>query len=338
MSVSKDEFLLAGDIGGTKTNLALYTPDAYRPEQTELVSFTSADHDSLEDIIDRFLRDRKVMVTAACFGIAGPVTGGKVKTTNLQWEISEDAIAKRFQFSRVSLINDLAATALSIPTLREDEIEIINRATPMDEAPIGLLAPGTGLGISLVFRKGGIFSPIDSEGGHVDFAPINAEQFDLLEFFSKIYGHVSIERIVSGPGIFDIYRWLRSNDPQREAPRVAERLAKEDPPKVITDSALSENDPLSLEAVNMFISIFGQCAGNLALTGFTRGGIYLGGGISPKALPMLKSAQFLESYWDKGRFKPVLQSIPVWVILNDQAALIGAANYAMKSLETGKYR
>jgi glucokinase len=334
---SNGGMILAGDIGGTKTNLALYEKGTSRPEEVLLESFPSENSACLEDILEEFMKERKTDISAACFGIAGPVTKGRVKTTNLPWEISEEAISERFKWEKVSLINDLTATALAIPLLRSDELEEINPGTPMEEEPIGLLAPGTGLGISLVVRKGGQFTPLASEGGHADFAPLNRRQYNLFEFFSQMYGHVSIERIVSGPGIFDIYRWLRSEDPAREAHRVSEALKEEDPPKVITDAAINHGDPLSVEALEMFVSIFGACAGNLALTGFTRGGVFLGGGITPKVLPAIKNGPFVESYCAKGRFEEALKAIPVWAVLNDHAALLGAANYALGTLgESGR--
>ncbi len=333
MGVSiKGTALLAGDIGGTKTNLALFRRAKDRPEQVRFQSFPSSEYSSLEEILEKFSAELDVEVDSACFGVAGPVTNGTAVVTNLPWVVSEDTIIQRFQWKEVKVINDLTATALAIPVLRDDELEVLNEAEPLENEPIGLLAPGTGLGISLIIRPDGKFIPIPSEGGHVDFAAQDRRQFRLMEYFSGKYGHVSLERIVSGPGILDMYKWLKSESPEKESERVRERLEVEESPKIITEGALESEDPLCLEVLDLFASIFGACAGNLALTGFTRGGVYLGGGVTPKILPILKKGLFLEGYSAKGRFKEALEKIPVYVILNDQAALLGAAHWADENI------
>lgn len=324
--------LLAGDIGGTKTNLALFRRGRDRPEQVNFESFPSSEYSALEDILEAFVKKIKVDVNSACFGIAGPVTNGRAVTTNLPWVVDEDAIIHRFKWEKVKVINDLTATALAIPSLRDTELEVLNEAVPLENEPIGLLAPGTGLGVSLVIQPQGEFIPIASEGGHADFAPQNRRQFRLMEYFAGKYGHVSLERIVSGPGILAIYNWLRSESPEKESQWMKEALEDEESPELVTRAAIEKEDPLCLDVLDLFASIFGACAGNLALTGFTRGGVYLGGGVTPKILPILKRGSFLEGYVSKGRFREALMKIPVYVILNDQAALLGAARVAEEGL------
>jgi glucokinase len=327
---SSERLVLAGDIGGTKTNLGLVGLNEGRLSIVAMDSFPSREADSLEDIIGRFLEKEQHTVSGACFGIAGPVIGGVSKTTNLPWIVTEHAIRERFHWSKVRLINDLVATANSIPLLSQDEFCRLNEGTPEPEGNVGLVAPGTGLGISLMVFAEGRLHPVPSEGGHVDFAPKNDREMELLRHLQAEMGHVSVERLASGPGLSTIYKWLRGNRTSREPSWLSERLRHEDPPKVISEVGLSKRDPICEEALDMFVSIIGSAAGNLALTGLTTGGMYLGGGIGHKILPKLKEPLFLNSFTDKGRFTDLLRGIPVKVILNDKAALLGAAGCAFQ--------
>ncbi len=317
--------MLAGDIGGTKTNLALVALKEGILSIVAMDSFPSPEAAGLEEIIGRFLQKVRHTVSSACFGIAGPVIAGVSKTTNLPWIVAEQSIREHFRWSRVRLINDLVATANSIPLLSRDELHQLNESVPELEGNVGLVAPGTGLGIALlVFAEGGLH-PVPSEGGHVDFAPKNDRETELLRHLQGKMGHVSVERLASGPGLFTIYDWLRGTRTVHEPSWLSERLGNEDPSKVISEIGLAKRDPMCEEALDMFVSIIGSAAGNLALTGLTTGGMYLGGGISPKILSKLKEPVFLNSFADKGRFTDLLKRIPVRVILNDQAALLGAA-------------
>lgn len=323
-----ERIVLAGDIGGTKINLGLVGLKDGRPSFLAMDSFPSLEADCLEDIIERFLKDEQQTVSAACFGIAGPVIAGVTKTTNLPWIVAEQSVRERFHFHKVRLINDLVATAYSIPLLGRDELFPLNEGVADPQGNVGLVAPGTGLGVSLMAFAESRLHAVPSEGGHVDFAPKNDREMDLLRYLQADLGHVSVERLASGPGLFTIYRWLRDIRKLHEPPWLTERLQNEDPPKVISEIGLSRRNPLCEEALDMFVSIIGSAAGNLALTGLTTGGMYLGGGIGPKILPKLKEPLFLNSFTGKGRFTELLQRIPVKVILNDKAALLGAAGCA----------
>ncbi len=322
---SSEKIVLAGDIGGTKTNLGLVGRKEGRHSIVAMGSFPSQDAHCLEDIIDRFLEKEHRSVFSACFGIAGPVIAGVTKTTNLPWVVAEHSIRERFGWSKVRLINDLVATANSISLLSRDELCQLNEGYPAPEGNVGLVAPGTGLGISLLVFAEGRLHPVPSEGGHVDFAPTNDREMDLLRHLQAEMGHVSVEKLASGPGLYTIYKWLRATSTSQEPSWLRDRLQHEDPPKVISEVGLEKRDPICGEALEMFVSIIGSAAGNLALTGLTTGGMYLGGGISPKILPKLKEPLFLKSFSDKGRFTDLLKKVPVRVILNEKAALLGAA-------------
>jgi len=326
MTNFKDRIIiLAGDIGGTKTNLGIFLKGKERPVPKVIETFSSQSAPDLEHIIRQFLEIHPVSVTHACFGIAGPVVNGTSKTTNLPWNISEDRIKKQFNFHHVKLINDLTATAMAIPLLKKDEFFPLNQAGSIKDQNLALIAPGTGLGIAMLIYQKDRYFPIPSEGGHADFAPNNEAEIQLWRYLHQHYGHVSIERVVSGSGLVNIYRWLKDSDRLNEPDWLKQKLKEMDPAKAITEAALVSKDPGCVEALNMFVSIFGAVASNLALTGITTGGVYLGGGIPPKILSKLKEDIFMEAFTNKGRFKTFLEQIPVKVILNDKAALIGAA-------------
>jgi glucokinase len=330
MTTSKDKtFVLAGDIGGTKTNMGLFVKGKERPVLKVIETFSSQNALDLEHIIQQFLEIHPVPVTHACFGIAGPVINGKSKTTNLPWSISEDRIKKKFNFNHVTLVNDLTATAMAIPLLSKDEFYLLNRAGSIKEQNFALIAPGTGLGIAMIIYQNGQYLQIASEGGHTDFAPNNEAEMELWRYLHQHYGHVSMERVLSGSGLVNIYNWLKESG-RFSQPEWLERKRKEmDPAMAITEAALANKDPGCVEALDTFVSIFGAAAGNLALTGITTGGVYLGGGIPPKILSKLQEDIFMKAFTNKGRFKGFLEKISVKVVLNDMAALIGAAHCAM---------
>jgi glucokinase len=310
--------------------LGLFLEGKERPVPKVIETFSSRNSSNLEHIIRQFLEMHPAPVTHACFGIAGPVVNGKSKTTNLPWSISEDRIKKQFRFHRVKLVNDLTATVMAIPLLKKDEFYPLNQAASIKDRNLALIAPGTGLGKAMLIYQNGRYVPIPSEGGHADFAPNNELEIKLWQYLHKHYGHVSIERVVSGSGLVNIYNWLISSGRFNEPGWLAQNLKEIDPARAITEAALTSKDPGCVEALNMFVSIFGAVAGNLALTGMTTGGVFLGGGISPKILSKLKENIFMDAFTNKGRFKDFLEKIPVKVILNDKAALIGAAYCAMK--------
>ncbi len=327
--------LLAGDIGGTKTNLGLFRKGKRRPLLKAMETYPSREAPNLEYIVERFLDKRTVAISSGCFGVAGPVISGRCKTTNLPWDVSEVRLKNRFKWSTVRLINDLAATALAVPLLSSREFFSLNKAKARKGQNLALVAPGTGLGQAvLVFRDGG-YIPVSSEGGHVDFAPNSEAEVELWRYLHKRFGHVSVERILSGPGLVNVYLWLKDSGRYREPAWLARNMKEMDPARAITEAALEGKHPLCVESLNMFVSILGAVAGNLVLTAMTTGGVYLGGGIPPKILPKLQEAIFMQSFTNKGRFKEFLEQIPVKVILNEQAALLGAAHCALERIGHG---
>jgi glucokinase len=324
-------FVLAGDIGGTKTSLGLFSPGERRPALEVMKSYPSREAYGLEELVATFLAEHPCSISRACFGIAGPVIRGVTKTTNLPWVASEEEIKKRFGWDKVWLINDLSATALAVPVLEPSEVRELNAGAPEVEGAIGLVAPGTGLGMALMVVVSGRYYPIPSEGGHVEFAPTSDLQMELLRYLLSRMPHVSVERLASGPGLFTIYSWLRDHRAHAEPRWLTERLNAEDPSKVVSAAGLLQEDPVCAEALDLFISIIGAAAGNLALSGMTTGGMYLGGGVCPKILPRLEQGTFMKAFVAKGRFQGLLSSMPVRVILNEQAALLGAACRGLES-------
>lgn len=321
----KKDRVLAGDIGGTKTDLAVFTRGTGRPALMELETYASGDAPDPESLIERFLEKRSLSIQDACFGIAGPVENGRCKTTNLPWVVYEDRIQKRFKWKQVRLINDLTAMALAIPYLKRKEVYELTEVKGRKGQNIALIAPGTGLGQALLVFHEKRYIPIASEGGHTDF-PLNKEEhIGLWRHLQQRYGHVSIERILSGPGIHHIYSWLKESGGYREPKWLSTKIGESDPARVITEAALDRGQPLCSKTLDIFVPILGAAAGNLALTGTATGGVYLGGGIPPKILPKLEGDLFLESFRDKGRFREFMEKIPVRVILYDKPALLGAA-------------
>ena len=329
-SSSCDQYILAGDIGGTKTNLGVFARGKRRPLLKSFESYPSRQYRDIESIIDLFLTKYHLDVQYACFGIAGPVNNGTCRVTNLPWEVRETRLKDRFKFKQVKLINDLTATSYAIPLLTKNEVHALNKGSRQRDGNLAIIAPGTGFGEALVVRENGSFIPVPSEGGHVDFAPNNEKEIELWRYLKKKYRHVSLERILTGQGLAEIYAFLTSSGRNESDSRILIEMKNTDPAKVISELAIKEDVKSCKAALDMFISILGGAAGNLALTGMTKGGVYLGGGIPPKILPKLKEATFFSSFIDKGRFKGLLVNMPVYVILNDTAALLGAASRASK--------
>jgi len=331
MKIMDNEFIiLAGDIGGTKTNLGLFVRGKTRPLLKIMETYSSREALKLENIIEQFLERHPVSISSACFGIAGPVVNGRCKTNNLPWDVSEAQIKGFFGWEKVRLINDLKATGLGIPLLNSRELVSLNSVKTRKEQNLGLIAPGTGLGMALLIYQEGHYLSVSSEGGHADFSPNNEDEVDLWQYLHKRLGHVSLERVASGPGLLNIYAWIKKSRRHNEPEWLARRIEKMDPARVITEAAIKEKNPLCIEALNMFVSILGGVSGNLALTGMTTGGIYLGGGIPPKILSVLQEGLFMRAFTNKGRFKDLLEKVPVRVILNDRTALLGASLCALE--------
>jgi glucokinase len=326
--------ILAGDIGGTNTRLGLFTIGKDRPVASTTQTYPSRKAAGLEDILDLFLKTKGVPIAGACFGIAGPVKDGRCRATNLPWEVSEKQIKRRFQWERVRLINDLSAMAYAIPALRKKELFALNQGRRRPNDPIGLIAPGTGLGMALLIQNNQRHIPIASEGGHADFAPKNADESRLWQYLHDSLGHVSIERVLSGPGLVNIYSWLKHTGRETEPDWLARRMQAEDPARVISATALKKKTPICVKTLDVFVSVFGAVSGNLALIGLTRAGIYLGGGIAPQILEKLREGIFMKAFADKGRFAKFMRQIPVDVILHEQPALLGAAICAFTDCES----
>lgn len=325
------DLILAADIGGTKTHLGLFHRGKRRPTSRVVETYPSSEAPDLETLIRRFLNDHPVSVTGACFGVAGPVEKGRSVLTNLSWTISENKIKRDFKWGHVRLINDMTATVRAIPLLTSLEVASLGKGTLVTDGNIGLIAPGTGLGMALLIQTENGYVPVPSEGGHTDFGPNNEMEVELWQYLNQRLGHVSVERVLSGGGLFNIYSCLKDSGRFLEPDWLAKKLREKDPARVITEAATDQQEPLCTETLNRFVVIFGEVAGNLALMGNTTGGLYLGGGIPPKILPKLEEGMFLDAFSNKGRFREFLRRIPVRVILNDKAALLGAAHEAFVS-------
>ena len=328
-NLNSNEMVLAGDIGGTKTNLAFYSKGKTRPVLKVMETFSSRNAPTLEGIIERFIKRHALSFSRACFAIAGPVINKRCKTTNLPWDVSEAQITQRFG-RPARLINDLAATGVGIPLLYTRELHPLNRAKARKGHTIALVAPGTGLGTSTLTYHDGNYISIASEGGHVDFSPTNEDQVLLWRYLYQRYGHVSIERVVSGVGFLNIFSCLRKTGDYEIPEWLSRDLVEKDPGEVITGAALDKGVPICQKILSIFTSVLGSVAGNMALTVLATGGVYLGGGIPPKILPALSDGVFMDAFTYKGRFKDLLENIPVKVILNDKTALLGAARWGLE--------
>jgi len=331
--------ILAGDVGGTKCNLAILDVVGDRFLPIEEATFPSRDFQTFEEVVLRFLELDEVLrlraaVRGAAFGIAGPIVRGRVKTPNLPWTIELDALQNRIQLQSVDLINDLEATGYGVLILEKHEFQTLNEGEKDPEGHMALVAAGTGLGEALLFKGDGKVYPVPSEGGHSDFAPRNELEIALLKYLLALWPHVSYERVLSGPGLLNIYNFLKDSGFGKEASWFQKKLAAgEDPAAVISSAALREDCPLCVQALDIFSSIYGAEAGNLALKVKAVGGTFVGGGIAPKILPKLCDGTFLKAFLDKGRMEPLMRSMPVQVVLNPKTALFGAANFARIRLE-----
>lgn len=322
--------ILAGDVGGTKTNLAFYAADGgFNPivERT----FLNREFDGLEALLRLFLHDTGLTAQAACIGVAGAVRDGHCDMPNLGWHISAEYLAEAFQLAQFDLLNDLEATAHGIATLQQEQFAVINEGSHVPTGNIALLAAGTGLGEAMLFHTGCGGQVVASEGGHADFAPQNEEQIALLRHLKTRHAHVSWERVISGPGIKNIYDFLNSDQRFQEPSWLAEHLAHgEDPAAAIAESALNKSAAICVRAMQIFMAAYGAEAGNMALRTMSSGGLYIGGGIAPKILPLFYEHAFMAAFLDKGRFAPQLATTPVMVILEPKAALRGAAAYCRR--------
>jgi glucokinase len=324
--------ILAGDIGGTNTRLALFegTPDRLNPVDIEV--FPSPQFSGLPEIVRKYQAKHNQTVKAAAFGLPGAVVDGRVETTNLPWVVDSRHLAQELNLERVDLINDLFANAHGIVLLKETDFVALNQGTPSPSGNRVLVSAGTGLGeAGLLAEAGGGFRPFPSEGGHSDFAPTNEIQMDLLRYLFGRFEHVSYERVLSGPGLHNIYEFLRDTKRAEEPAWLADEIKNGDPSAAIAKSGLAGGAAIAVQALDIFVSIYGAEAGNLTLKVVATAGAFIGGGIAPKIAAKLKDGTFMKAFTAKGRFHSLLSNVPVRVITNDKTALFGAGRVAAMS-------
>lgn len=322
--------ILAGDVGGTKVHLALYNFE--KGDLTHVVDekFPAQEYAGLEIIVRNFLeKNSSPEVSAACFGVPGPVRQGRLKLTNLPWVLDSAELSKNLGIPHLFLINDLEANGYGIAELHSDQIYVLSEGDASAVGNRGLVSAGTGLGEAVLVWNGKTHIPMASEGGHCDFAARNDLEIDLLRYLQRIYqGRVSFERVVSGLGLKNVYGFLRDEKHMEEPAWLKERMQHEDPNAVIGELGEAGSNELCAKALDLFVSAYGAEAGNLALKILSVGGLYLGGGIAPKILRKMKDGTFMKAFTDKGRLSDLLVHMPVRIILESRAALMGAAAYA----------
>lgn len=325
--------ILAGDIGGTNTRLALIEAKNELLHILHEETFPSRERTSLEAVLAEFLILYPCDLSGATFGIAGPVRKGRCEATNLPWVVDSKTVAKQLRLKRVGLFNDLMANAYGISILQSKDFVILNKGARNANGNRAIISAGTGLGEAGMFWDRKKHRPFASEGGHADFAPRNHIEMELLNYSMKNYRRVSYERFLSGPGLFQVYSFLRDTGKGEEPQWLAEQMRQGDPAPVISELALNGKSPLCHQALELFVALYGAEAGNLALKVMATGGVYIGGGIAPKIISKLKESVFMNAFTAKGRMSPMLQDIPVRVIMNPKTALLGAALHASLGLK-----
>jgi glucokinase len=320
--------ILAGDIGGTNARLAYFQPQNGHLRLVSERTFPSREHREFGEIVVQFLDDSGTHPDAACFGIAGPVRNGRVETSNLPWVIEQSRLAKQIHLPATLLINDLEASAWGIGALETTDLVALNPVSGPAVGNQAVIAPGTGLGEAGLFWDGNRHQVFACEGGHTDFGPQGDLQIELFRFLEKRFGHVSYERILSGPGLVNVYEFLRASGCGKESEEFAVVLKNSDPAAAISRAALDGSQPLAEKALDLWISVYGAEAGNLALKLMATGGLFLAGGISPKILAKLKGPLFMQAFLNKGRLRALVEQVPVQVVTNEKAGLLGAARCA----------
>lgn len=322
--------ILAGDVGGTKVHLALYSFDHGQLAHVRDEKFPAHDYAGLEVIVQKFLSEsERPDITAACFGVPGPVRNGRLKLTNLPWLLDSRELSQQLGIAHLFLINDLEANGYGIPELNADQIFTLNTGDASAVGNRALVSAGTGLGQGILVWNGKTHLPLASEGGHADFAPRNELEIDLLRYLIRaLNGRVSFERVVSGLGIKNIYSFLRDEKGMEEPAWLKERMQSEDPNAVIGEIGEQGANELCAKTLEMFATSYGAESGNMALKVLSVGGMYLGGGIAPKILKTMQKGAFMQAFTDKGRLSDLLIKTPVRIILESRCALMGAAAYA----------
>jgi glucokinase len=320
--------ILAGDIGGTNTRLAFFEVEGDRLVQGATEVYSSREHHGLEEIVQRFVAIHRENPSAACFGVACAAADGICRTPNLPWVVDARVLAADLGIEKVGLINDLEANAHGISMLEKDDLCVLCPGQPNRGGNAALISAGTGLGEAGLHWEGDCYQPFASEGGHTDFAPRNALEIELLEYLLETHERVSYERVLSGPGLVGIYEFLLATGRGQEPSWLATEISSHDPAAAISKAGLDGRADICTLALDTFVSIYGAEAGNLALKMLATGGVFLGGGIAPKILGKLKEPIFREAFLAKGRMRPLLESVPVQVIVNERTALLGAARVA----------
>ena len=321
--------VLAADVGGTNTKMGIARFDAGRAILVKSKVYPSGQYASLELVVEAFLREPEVAphaghIDAACFAVAGPVEGGRARLTNLPWQPDENEVARRFSFRRARIINDFAAAALGIDQLADEDLLVLQAGVPIEHAPRVVVGAGTGLGVATLDWDEGGWEVHPSEGGHSDFAPVDALQDQLLSDLRSRFGRVSYERVISGPGLPRILSFLDRSGAGVPTPALSAALRTGDPAKTITEFALRKSDDLAVRALDLFVCAYGAFAGNMALVTLAHGGVYVAGGIAPKIADKLLDGTFMGAFAAKGRFQKLLHAIPVHVVMNNQVGLYGA--------------
>ncbi len=320
--------LIGGDIGGTKTRLGLFEVVGRGLAKLGERTYASADYAGLAEIFTLFLADVSGPCERAAFAVAGPVAGRTARTTNLPWLVDADALERELGIASVRLLNDLEAVAYGIAELAAEDFVVLNRGAPETTGNAAIIAAGTGLGMAGLFWDGVRHHPFPSEGGHAGFAPTDARQVELLRFLSDRFGHVSKERVLSGPGLVNIFRFVQHSAGVQGPAWLVDALGDGDPAAAVAGAAMTHASPLAVQALDIFAAVYGAEAGNLALSVMATGGVYIGGGIAPRIVAKLKEPLFVDAFLAKGRMRSLLETMPLKVILNDRAALIGAARFA----------
>jgi len=322
--------ILAGDIGGTKTLLQIANFDGSTKSILDEKRYVSADYDDLTDMVIEFLGDIKqthgeVSLQAACFGIAGPVSGRQGWVTNLPWELDADKMESVLAIPKVRLINDFAAVGYGLEALGPNDLVELQAGQPAAEAPCALIGAGTGLGQGILVWQDDHYEVMASEGGHCDFAPVDDEQIELLAWLIDKFGHVSYERVCCGRGLVNIYDFLSTKHPGKVTDEMTTSMTEGDPAAAVSIAGLKGSDELATQAMHLFAKIYGQQAGNLALTCMAGGGVYIAGGIAPKVIDKLKDGTLITAFNEKGRMNKLTEVMPVHVVINPEVGLLGAA-------------
>ncbi|EPR66357.1 glucokinase [Cyclobacterium qasimii] len=328
----KNGHVLAGDVGGTKTNLALFEIKDGRLFLQKQNSYRTKDYTSLLEIIQEFEVKEMDRLDSICFGVAGPITDGKVHGTNFPWDINTNELVKVLGLENVFLINDMQANAYGLTALEEKDLDRLKYGSKMLGNAV-IISPGTGLGEAGLYWDGTAYHPFASEGGHCDFSPRNDFDLEIWKYFQQKYGHVSWERLLSGQGICDTYQMMREVRGGNESEAFKAKMKKEDPAAVITKTAMEGTDAVCRETLDLFVRFLAIETAQLALKFKATGGIYIGGGILPKIIKGMNREVFNDNFMQSGRLNSLLQMVPVNVILNDNTALLGAGYYAAMSIE-----